>query len=88
MLDVNEATNEMDCRYQCVIHDGCRWFSYGLGSCFLFNDCPSLDEDLKDYISGQVECQLGSTILPSSTTSSPIEKYSMYDFFLQGKVFY
>ena len=76
ILGTSEATNEVDCWYQCTIYDGCQWYSYGLGSCLFFNDCPSLNEDLKDYISGQVECQFGSsTPTPtSSTTSSPLTK--------------
>ena len=75
VLDTIEATNEVDCWYQCTIHDGCQWYSYGLGSCLFFNDCPSLNEDLEDYISGQVECQFGSSTVPTtSTTSSPVTK--------------
>ena len=75
VLDINEATNEVDCWHQCTIYDGCQWYSYGLVSCLFFNDCPSLNEDLEDYISGQVECQFGSSTEPTtSTTSSPVTK--------------
>ena len=69
VLDTIEATNEVDCWYQCTIHDGCQWFSYGSGYCLFLNDCPSLNEDLEDYISGQVECQFGSSTVP--TTAKP-----------------
>ena len=72
VLDTIEATNEVDCWYQCTIHYGCQWYSYGSGYCLFLSDCPSLNEDLEDYISGQVECQFGSTTVPTiKTTSSP-----------------
>ena len=76
ILGASEATNEVDCWHQCTIYDGCQWYSYGLGSCLFLHDCPSLNEDLEDYVSGQVECQLGSTTPTpgSSTTSSPLTK--------------
>ena len=74
ILGASEATNEVDCWHQCTIYDGCQWYSYGLGSCLFLHDCPSLNEDLEDYISGQVQCQLGSTTPASSTTSSPLTK--------------
>ena len=82
MLDINEAANEVDCWYQCTIHDGCQWYSYGLGSCLFLKDCLSLDEDLEDYISGQVECQFASsTVSTTSITSSPVTKSGKKYFF-------
>ena len=37
----------------------CQWFSYDLRQkiCFLLYSCPELNENLVDYLSGQVNCQ-------------------------------
>ena len=75
MIDTYEDYDEVTCLYQCTLVDGCAWYSFerNVGNCLLLKDCPSLNEEL-NYISGQVECQLPSSTVPvTSSTSSPVQ---------------
>ena len=76
VIGTYEDYDEITCLYQCTLVDGCAWYSFdrNVATCLLLKDCPSLNEEL-NYISGQVECQLPSSTVPiSSSTSSPVQK--------------
>ena len=48
-----------ECLLLCRGEVTCQWFSYDLRQkiCFLLYSCPELNENLVDYLSGQVNCQ-------------------------------
>ena len=75
VIDTSMESDEVSCLYQCTLVDGCAWYSFekSYGTCLFLKDCPSVNEELK-YLSGQVECQLGTTTPTPSTTSSPLTK--------------
>jgi hypothetical protein len=56
------AKSVNDCLGKCKNTDGCQWFSYITDSrvCFLFKDCPVLDETFEGSSTGQVDCEQGN----------------------------
>ena len=79
-MDIIDAQSEVDCWAKCKDDDGCAWYSLDTiqKSCYLLQNCPTIDEDLEYFTSGQVTCQFGtSTLEPTiSTTPSPDKGYS------------
>jgi hypothetical protein len=57
-----EAESVDDCLRKCKSTDGCQWFSYITDSrvCFLFKDCPVLDESFEGCTTGQVDCEISN----------------------------
>ena len=47
-----------DCLNLCKGEVTCQWFSYDLTQriCILLYTCPELNENFKDYLSGEVDC--------------------------------
>ena len=79
-INVGEEQYEDDCLSKCQDTEGCEWYSYHISmkNCFLFTTCPTIDETLVDFTSGQKTCQLGTTTpMPTiSTTPSPDQDFS------------
>ena len=50
----------MECLSKCQETKGCEWYSFqnSKQTCFLLQNCPTLNEELDDFTSGQKSCQL------------------------------
>ena len=52
------VTSRGSCNSECQKEPGCKYYSYSKGNrdCFLFENCPSIDETLVEFESSQVGC--------------------------------
>ena len=59
-----------ECLNLCKGEVTCQWFSYDLRQriCILLYTCPELNENFKDYLSGQVDC-------PNHAGKGPFNNY-------------
>ena len=81
-MDEIESNSYEACLQYCESYPECKWFSYNKNFqlCLLFENCQELDEDLADFVSGQVNCQPPldiSKILIAGGSSSTVEVYDM-----------
>jgi hypothetical protein len=54
-----ELGSPEDCHDLCHSREDCRWFSYDflVSGCFLFKDCPTLDESCTSCVSSSANCK-------------------------------
>ena len=54
----NYVRSRYSCDYECKTDPGCKYYSYSTQDeyCYLFQDCPSIDETLVEFESNQVGC--------------------------------
>ena len=76
-IDIVPAQTKEDCLAECQNTFGCKWFTFRSYKspqpvCFLFSDCPAIDETCETCISGERRCEEGgqSTTTTETTTSS------------------
>ena len=60
LIDSRMTSDEIGCLNHCAHVDECHWYSFerSVGTCHLMRNCPSLNNGMVNYISGQVECQV------------------------------
>ena len=70
-LDHSEPSTSKDaCLQSCKNSPGCGWYSYNAETtiCLEFATCNEVDSSSTDFISGQVSCEITTTIEPPTTT--------------------
>ena len=79
-IDVIVAQDNNECLSKCQETKRCEWYSFqnSKQTCFLLQNCPTLNEELDDFTSGQKSCQLSTTteMTTTSTTPSPDKDFS------------
>lgn len=55
--DYDYSKTQEQCLKLCKDTMGCNWFTFDQGVCFLYENCPHINENCTTCISGQVECE-------------------------------
>ena len=58
---IEDQNDIISCWHSCQNAFQCNWFSFSglLKSCVQFQDCLDFEDDFGDYITNQVECDIG-----------------------------
>ena len=76
-IHVSPSQTKEDCLAECQSTFGCKWFTFRTFKspqpvCFLFSDCPSIDETCETCISGERRCEQGGLSTTTITTTTSV----------------